>query len=733
MNNILRPIPDRTIRRNISKRIREEAARVARDRPRNPQMNNGEVDDALSRAHIDPEAWIPAHSVFTKGLEHDEFGRVRGKDLIALVDALNQAPANPAQAHSSPFPGVYNGGPDLAGKAARFAVPLFGGAQIRPSKSVIGSRTFESPLSGHVYELQGLDPDAVGLPPAPELGSDELTAEIAEVYAAALLRDVPFDEWPTKAAGIAAKVAALPFFSQAQNGAAAKRRDARGQVSSTNLFTGSTEGAKLGGYVSQFLLVGSNERAALAADAFEENAPDTSLTDSNTVNAGLLAPESRRAYAIPGAVMPSDGFIRYGVQSINQRFTGHLEHVDHMTEWRTWQDVQNGSNRKGVFDRFQSEARFAATPRDLATYVHFDELEQAYRNAALLLLSSGQPTDRGLPEGSGHKTRDGFASFGGPALLALIGEVSSRALKAVRRQKFLVHLRSRPEALAAALSLSWEDGAAAESLGAQKPALDRMRQQLLDIGLLQLIRDHNKDMNDRIWDHQYVTKGGVDLGPLTESANALLPMAFPEGSPMHADYGAGHAAVAGAAVTILKAFFEMYQIPDAPPRGELGIYSIVKMHGGYPATYPSHLFGKERPINGANTGFMLPNVYAADPATGYKTLTPVDGPDLSIQGELDKLGANIAIGRNFAGVHFYTDYYESLRMGERVAVALLQEQLLTYREPVSMRLKSFDGENLMLTGTGGSKDGDDALLLVWSNAGVGGTKSDADDWWTRHV
>jgi hypothetical protein len=33
----------------------------------------------------------------------------------------------------------------------------------------------------------------------------------------------------------------------------------------------------------------------------------------------------------------------------------------------------------------------------------------------------------------------------------------------------------------------------------------------------------------------------------------LLPMAFPEGSPTHPSYGAGHATVAGACVTILKA------------------------------------------------------------------------------------------------------------------------------------------------------------------------------------
>lgn len=33
-------------------------------------------------------------------------------------------------------------------------------------------------------------------------------------------------------------------------------------------------------------------------------------------------------------------------------------------------------------------------------------------------------------------------------------------------------------------------------------------------------------------------------------------MAFQEGSPMHPSYGAGHATVAGACVTILRPFFD---------------------------------------------------------------------------------------------------------------------------------------------------------------------------------
>jgi len=100
---------------------------------------------------------------------------------------------------------------------------------------------------------------------------------------------------------------------------------------------------------------------------------------------------------------------------------------------------------------------------------------------------------------------------------------------------------------------------------------------------------------------------------------------------------------------------------------------------------------------------------------------------------LDKLAANISIGRNFGGVHFYTDYYESLRMGERIAVSMLQEQMLTYREPVSMRFTSFDEDHIMIAGTGGSRGKDDALVYVWDRHGHGGTEEAFKTWWLRHA
>ena len=62
---------------------------------------------------------------------------------------------------------------------------------------------------------------------------------------------------------------------------------------------------------------------------------------------------------------------------------------------------------------------------------------------------------------------------------------------------------------------------------------------------------------------------------------------------------------------------------------------------------------------------MIPNPVV--PSADGLSLLPYKGADadrLTVGGELNKLDSNIAIGRNFAGVHWRSDYSESLRLGE---------------------------------------------------------------------
>ncbi|MGR3433808.1 MAG: hypothetical protein ACU0CO_02775, partial [Shimia sp.] len=157
--------------------------------------------------------------------------------------------------------------------------------------------------------------------------------------------------------------------------------------------------------------------------------------------------------------------------------------------------------------------------------------------------------------------------------------------------------------------------------------------------------------------------------------------------PMHPAYGAGHAAVAGACVTVMKTFFQ-----------------LVRGH---------------------------------KPGRGYVTLRDAKiapkgtTEELTLTGELDKLAANISIGRSMAGVHYGSDYFDSLRMGERVAVGMVLEQLTTYGEPISIVLESFDGDRIVLSS---EADGDAfprrpcAKILDRYGNPVGFTA-----WWQRHA
>ncbi len=71
---------------------------------------------------------------------------------------------------------------------------------------------------------------------------------------------------------------------------------------------------------------------------------------------------------------------------------------------------------------------------------------------------------------------------------------------------------------------------------------------------------------------------------------------------------------------------------------------------------------------------------------------------LTVGGELNKLAANISIGRNMAGVHYYSDYTDSMRMGEAIAVGILQEQALTYpRDRFTVGFTTFDGKPCLIT------------------------------------
>ncbi len=309
----------------------------------------------------------------------------------------------------------------------------------------------------------------------------------------------------------------------------------------------------------------------------------------------------------------------FGAEIVSRKMRTLAAGVDYLTAYSAWLDAQNGCPPAAP-PAAEDVRRYIRNGRDLGQWVHIDVLYQAYFNAMLIMLTPPDPlfpdqSGLGVPLNAGNPynlsaTQIGFGTFGGPHIAAITTEVATRALKAVWYQKWYVHRRLRPEAFAG--------------------------------------RVHNHVTGARTYPIHPDILNSAALGAVFSGFGTyLLPMAFPEGSPTHPAYGAGHATVAGACVTILKALFN-------------------------------------------TQGAVIPEPVV--PSPDGLTLLPYVGDPLTVEGELNKLAANVAIGRNIAGVHWRTDGTESMLLGEAVAISILRDQRATYNEDFGgFTFRKFDG------------------------------------------
>lgn len=672
------PVPDCGPRRTAARARRDATDAMAERRGTGVTLANGE-ETAYGMAFA---------ANYHKGLPHDTNGAVHPPSYHAMVRMLS------GQEHGAietlPM-GANRQGAGTAEDPLRLTEP---GNETAPPDDRLGYRKLTSPFTGHVYEMQGADAAAFGCQPAPRLDSAELAAEMAELYGMALLRDVPFtaitDGSGPNVAAVVSALASMPYFQpgfEPESDAERLRYEMRGTIASgADLFRGSTPGAKNGPWLSQFLLAGNRNDQATFQNL------DGTPAQNNAMGPGFRG--------IRANVGHNDGFVFFGTQIIDQRNIVARPGVDYMTNWASWLDCQNGVDFNG-FDVFLGQRRYLTTPRDIATYVHYDALYQAYLTACLLMLGQPRdfPKDRGLPE-TNSRTRSAFASFGGPHILSLVTEVATRALKAVWRQKWLHHRRARPEQVAALITLHAHDPMRIPNVPL-RDAIGTLRSRL-PASLLALVAQHNTAQNASAAAVIRPRTDGLlpaDYPAIDPMANYLLPMAFPEGSPTHPAYGAGHATVAGACVTALKAFFEMYREDGRTPRSWPLAETFVSTFAPGPKSA------------GGNEG------------EGGELVAAPGSPTLTLEGELDKLAANIAIARNMAGVHYYTDYSESIRLGERITAAILEEQLSMHGEPVSMSFTSFDGDRIRV-----SANGDTASVQVVTD----GRRGSAEEWYARY-
>jgi len=129
----------------------------------------------------------------------------------------------------------------------------------------------------------------------------------------------------------------------------------------------------------------------------------------------------------------------------------------------------------------------------------------------------------------------------------------------------------------------------------------------------------------------------------------FLSQAFPEGSPTHPAYPTGHGTVAGACITILKFFFD----------GD----------------------------------FVIPNPVV--PSNDGLSLLPYTGGDagqITVGGELNKIANNVSFGHGIlSGIHWRSDTDSSIKLGEALAISVLQDKARTYHEKFTVNFTKIDG------------------------------------------
>ena len=356
---------------------------------------------------------------------------------------------------------------------------------------------------------------------------------------------------------------------------------------------------------------GDTDIAAAVSDLNHFSAPPGATVDGQVTTGTLFRGETPGDLVGPYISQFLWKPFNFGPVEITQRYKVPKFNNDYMVSVDDWLFVQRGGAPAPTDLDAENEPPYIYNNRSLAEYVHRDVLYQAYLHAALILLGfGGDVLDPGNPYRSEITNQGPFTSLGGPFIIDLVSRAGNLALSGAWFQKWRVHRLLRPEAYAGRVHFHLTEG----------------RDYELHPDILRSAEDHFQN-----------------------NGTYLLPQAYPEGSPTHPSYPAGHGAVAGACVTVLKACFdERFVIPD--------------------------------PVQANDDGTEL---------LAY-------GDVLTVGGELNKLANNVAIGRDAAGVHYRQDGVEGLVIGEQQAIALLQDVSRTVNESDfdGFTLTKFDGSRI---------------------------------------
>lgn len=357
---------------------------------------------------------------------------------------------------------------------------------------------FISPQSGFTFCLDGCDSSTFDLELFPILSSPEAAAQLIELYLMQLCRDVFFSDYGTGMGTDATNVGTGSLTNNAAliltdlGPAYTGPRNLHNEVDWTVLFRGSTYGALIGPYVSQFLLL----------DVRTDLSPGIGCQNLN-----------------------QDLFIE--LQQLIPVASPQSEFAITMNDFVT---MQNGKvPRPYVANDYLSAKRYRCTGRDVASFVHFcTPIEEPFFTLKILF-ASGFPLSAASPYVNGTITNESaFVTLGIFDAFGLLGGAADAVSKACWAQKWRAQRVLRPEAFGGLIQYT-------KTLGSNPFNLNQsffVPHSGLD--LLSLVQAYNANNG---------------------SPTYLLSQVYPEGCPTHPSYPQGHSTGAGAAITVIKAIF----------------------------------------------------------------------------------------------------------------------------------------------------------------------------------
>ena len=437
---------------------------------------------------------------------------------------------------------------------------------------------FVNPTAAFSTILEGAPQCTLPLHPPSTMSSSETAAQMVEVYAQAVARDVSFIDYATD--GVIATLLSDTHLN-APNIINNLPDVPPTPFTAQTVFRADADGCTIGPYISQLFL-------------------------------------------LPVPTSATTSFV--------QQYTTYLPRFASRVEWgisaAEMISIQNGT-LPGPAPALDTP-KYIYNGRTLAEAVHNDGIFQYYYQAAFILLGLGAPVNPDFPS---FGNQDPFVT--GPGLvniLTAVANVAKLALKHAWYWKWVRYRRLRPEVLSL-----WTHNVLSG-------ALPNSPNYNLSSNLLT-----NPIVTTEI---PLINTGWGSPGTYT------LPLCYQEGSPAHPSYPAGHSVAAGACCTILKMFFQ----------------------------------------NDVDWTSLSPVV---EPDTAGTTLVAFVGSTagMTVGTEINKIGANVFMGRDWAGVHYRDDGSKGFELGERIAMKYMGDILSVSAEnnlpentPPSINFRKFNGE-----------------------------------------